>query len=210
MRYLLCALAVLTLTACASPPSESESAATSPPRSSPGPGPGPGSTSGSGPTSTPSPSPTSTSTSGSGSDQDRTIGFRLKRLDQLIETTFDRLLGNAGVNRREWQTLNVIRRGPTDEAQLTDALRPFWEGNGEKVSDVIDSLSARGWIHRDVDGRYTLTATGRDAHAAAATEVGGLRDLVSAGVSAAEFTQMMDVLQRMTVNLENAGSTSGN
>ncbi|NEW46643.1 winged helix DNA-binding protein [Nocardia cyriacigeorgica] len=138
------------------------------------------------------------------------IGFRLKRLDQLIETTFDRLLGNAGLNRREWQTLNVISRRPVDEIQLTDALRPFWEANGEKVSGVVDSLSARGWINRDADGRYTLTAAGHDAHAAAATEVGSLRDLMAQDVSAEEFTQMMDVLQRMTVNLENAASTSGN
>ncbi|WP_280233285.1 MarR family winged helix-turn-helix transcriptional regulator [Nocardia cyriacigeorgica] len=180
MRYLLCALAVLTLTACASPP-ESGSAATTPPPSG----------------------------SSSGPDQDRMIGFRLKRLDQLIETTFDRLLGNAGLNRREWQTLNVISRGPVDDAQLTDALRPFWEANGEKVSDVIESLAVRDWIHRDADGWYAMTAAGRDVHAAAANEVGGLRDLMAEGVGAEEFAQMMDVLGRMTVNLEKATPTTG-
>ncbi|MBF6513209.1 winged helix DNA-binding protein [Nocardia cyriacigeorgica] len=130
------------------------------------------------------------------------IGYRLKRLDQLIEITFDRLLGNAGMNRREWRTLNTISLGPADEAHLTDALRPFWEGNGESVSDVIAGLAARGWTHRDAEGRYALTPAGRSAHTAAMTEVSGLRERMTAGISAEEFSRMMDVLQRMTVNLE--------
>ncbi|TLF76007.1 MarR family winged helix-turn-helix transcriptional regulator [Nocardia cyriacigeorgica] len=130
------------------------------------------------------------------------IGYRLKRLDQLIETTFDRLLGDAAMNRREWQTLNTMSRGPVDEAQLIDALRPFWEGNGENVSDVIAGLVARGWIHRDADGRYALTPAGQSAHTAAMAEVSGLRERMTVGISAEEFAQMMDVLRRMTVNLE--------
>ncbi|TLG05794.1 winged helix DNA-binding protein [Nocardia cyriacigeorgica] len=130
------------------------------------------------------------------------IGYRLKRLDQLIETTFDRLLGDAAMNRREWQTLNTMSRGPVDEAQLIDALRPFWEGNGENVSDVIAGLVARGWIHRDADGRYALAPAGQSAHAAAVAEVSGLRERMTVGISAEEFAQMMDVLRRMTVNLE--------
>jgi|UPI00031627B6 hypothetical protein len=33
-------------------------------------------------------------------------------------------------------------------------------------------------------------------------EVSGLRERMTAGISAEEFSRMMDVLQRMTVNLE--------
>lgn len=216
MRYLLCALAVLTVTACAAPPLEPASSEIHPPASGSGPtsgsgsdpNAGSGSDSGSDSGSGSTPAPGSTSGSGSrpgatsGSDQDRMIGFRLKRLDQLIETTFDRLLGNAGLNRREWQTLNTISRGPVDEAQLIDALRPFWEANGESVSDVVGGVTARGWVDRDGDGRYTLTASGRSAHRAAAAEVGSLRERMTEGVSPQEFSQLMDVLHRMIVNLE--------
>ncbi len=210
MRYVLCALAVLAVTACSSPSPETGSAGTHAPASGPGTtsgsdpdpdagsGTDSGSTAGSGPSSASGPAPGATS----GSGQDRMIGYRLKRLDQLIEITFDRLLGNAGVNRREWQTLNTISRGPVDEVHLTDALRPFWEGNGESVSDVIAGLAARGWTHRDADGRYALTPAGRSAHTAAMVEVSGLRERMTAGISAEEFSRMMDVLQRMTVNLE--------
>lgn len=210
MRYLLCALAVLTVTACSSPSPETGSAGTHAPASGPGTtsgsssspdagsGTDSGPTAGAGPSSASGPGPESAS----GSGQDRMIGYRLKRLDQLIEITFDRLLGNAGMNRREWRTLNTISLGPADEAHLTDALRPFWEGNGESVSDVIAGLAARGWTHRDAEGRYALTPAGRSAHTAAMTEVSGLRERMTAGISAEEFSRMMDVLQRMTVNLE--------
>lgn len=230
MRHLLCVLAVLTVTACSSPAPES-GPSTSPPVSS-GSDSEPGSRAGSGADSdggsscgadsgrdsgsgsssdaSAGPSPGSSADPGPGSDsgptsdsqQDRMIGFRLKRLDQLIETTFDQLLGKAGLDRREWQTLNTISRGPADEAQLTDALRPFWEANGEKISDVLGTLTTRGWLHRDADSRYTLTPAGQTAHRTAMTEVGSLRERMTEGVSAQEFTQMMDVLHRMIVNLE--------
>jgi len=114
------------------------------------------------------------------SGENRLVGYQVKRLDQLIESTFDRLLGDAGITRRQWQSLNTISGGPVVTAQLVDALRPFWEVNDENLGEVIADLTARGWIAEN-DGRYALTGTGRAAHAAAEESVGRIRELSATG-----------------------------
>lgn len=140
------------------------------------------------------------------SGERRLIGYQVKRLDQLIESTFDRLLAEAGVSRRQWQTLNTIGAGPVDDAGLADALRPFWEVNHENLEDVIADSTAQGWVDREPDGHYVLTDAGRAVHAAAADSVGRIRELSAAGISEAEFDRAMDVIQRLIGNLERAGS----
>lgn len=136
--------------------------------------------------------------------ENRLIGYQVKRLDQLIDLTFDRLVAEAGLSRREWQTLNALAAGPAGDAELTDALRPFWEVEKENPREVVTALTERGWVGRDGDGRYTLTEAGRTARAAAADSVGRIRDLASDGVSDQEFTRMMDVMARIIGNLERA------
>lgn len=136
--------------------------------------------------------------------EDRLIGYQAKRLDQLIELAFDRKLSEAGLSRREWQTLNALAAGPAGDAELTDALRPFWETENEDPREVVATLSSRGWVSQNPDGLYALTEAGHTARAAAADSVARIRELSSAGVSDQEFTQMMDVMARIIGNLEQA------
>ncbi|MEV4167293.1 MarR family transcriptional regulator [Nonomuraea dietziae] len=137
---------------------------------------------------------------------DRMIGYRLKRLDGLIEQAFDRLLAEAGLSRRQWQVLNVLSRGACDDERLGEELRPFWDGGDETVAGVVGELAGRGWLGDDPEGRHALTVDGRSAHAAAAGRVAAIRTLMSAGVSGEEFEATMDVLQRMADNLESSGT----
>ncbi|MBE1566432.1 DNA-binding MarR family transcriptional regulator [Nonomuraea africana] len=130
----------------------------------------------------------------------RMIGYRLKRLDRLIDDTFDRLLADTGLSRRQWQVLNTLSRTACDDEQLDEALRPFWDGGAETVADVVDELGRRGWLADD-GGRHALTEAGRTAHAAAGDRVAGIRALMSEGVTAEEFQATMEVLQRMADNL---------
>ncbi|NUP25424.1 MAG: MarR family transcriptional regulator [Nocardia sp.] len=138
--------------------------------------------------------------------EQRLIGYQVKRLDQLIELTFDRLVTDAGLTRRQWQTLNTLATGPAGDAELTDALRPFWEVDDENLGEMVTDLTARGWITRGADGRYALTETGRTVHATAADSVGRIRELSADGVSEQEFGQMMDVMARIIGNLERAAA----
>ncbi|GGN91032.1 MarR family winged helix-turn-helix transcriptional regulator [Nocardia rhizosphaerihabitans] len=133
----------------------------------------------------------------------RLIGYQVKRLDQLIEATFDQTVESVGMSRREWQTLNTIIRDPA--ADLTEALRPFWEVDGESITDVTAALAARGWITRDADGRYAVTDTGLTVHESAARAVGIVRRQLADGIAEAEFATLTGTLARMIANLEQAG-----
>lgn len=138
---------------------------------------------------------------------EQVIGYRLKRLDQLIENTFDRVLAAEGVSRRQWQTLNVLRRTPANNDEIGAALQPFWDADAMPAAEVVEELTRRGWITRDSDGRHTLTPEGRAAHAALATSVGGIRETMSRGLTEQEYRTTMDVLGRMIDNLESAAHT---
>lgn len=133
----------------------------------------------------------------------RLIGYQVKRLDQLIEATFDQAVASVGMSRREWQTLNTIVRDPG--ADLVDALRPFWESDGESIADVTTALVVRGWVTRDADGRWAATDAGRAAHESAARSVGTLRRQLAEGITEAEFATLTDTLARMIANLEQTG-----
>src|SRR5829696_1027563 len=102
--------------------------------------------------------------------QQRPIGYWVKQLDQLIEDGFAAALAEHRLARRHWQVLSVLRRSPTDQAGLTVALAPFWEGTGPALPDIRDDLRQRGWLVGD-SGSLTLTAAGEQAHAAVTTRV---------------------------------------
>ncbi|GGO62868.1 MarR family winged helix-turn-helix transcriptional regulator [Nonomuraea cavernae] len=129
------------------------------------------------------------------------IGSRLKRLDQLIEDTFEAVFAEAGVSRRQWQALNVISRGPTGESELHLALKPFW-GSGDTAAGVLTELSARGWIAHDTAGSHTLTPEGRTEHQAISDRVQDIRAQMTHDITPSEYDQLMNVLERMTRNLE--------
>lgn len=136
--------------------------------------------------------------------ENRPLGYQVKRLDRLITTTFDRLLGETGLTRREWQALHTIARKPATTTELMDALRPFWEVDRTTPDDITDALIERGWVQRTVDGRFELTTTGRAAHDEAADTVGRLRGLAVANIADADYVHMMGTMQRIIDNLERA------
>lgn len=90
---------------------------------------------------------------------DRPIGYWLRHLHNLIETQFDATLADLGVSRRHWQTLNVLSHGPATRAAIDAAPAPFWEHGEVALDEVLNDLTARGWI----DDTVALTAAGRVA-----------------------------------------------
>ena len=140
---------------------------------------------------------------------EKPLGYQIKRLDQLIESVFERLLAEVPMSRRQWQALNVIEREPCDELRLAEALRPFWDANHERVTDVVAELTARAWLEREPEGRYMLTPEGRRVRASAAERVGRVRSIVAEGISEPEFAHMVAVLSQMIANLEKATAAPG-
>lgn len=135
---------------------------------------------------------------------DRPIGFWLKRLDELIEDTFEQALDDAGLCRRQWQALNVLRTGAVTRIDLAVALRPFLGEDAESGDLLVDNLVLRGWVTRHRDGSLTLTPAGHAARDAAAGRVAGIRGRILDGLSECDYLETVRVLRAMGDNLERA------
>jgi hypothetical protein len=88
--------------------------------------------------------------------QDKPIGWWLKQVDRAFEEAFAAALAGEGVDRRQWQLLNVA----ATDGDLA-ALAPFFADPAEADAPVR-VLVERGWIRAD-DGVLALTADGAAA-----------------------------------------------
>lgn len=148
---------------------------------------------------------TSTSTD-SRPERQRPIGFWLKLVDRLIDGSFDELLGQAGLTRRHWQVLNLLRAAPTSVGQADARLAPFLAAGEPTTAPVLDDLHARGWVAWADPEQAVLTEAGSAAHATLAERVAHNRARLAAGIAPAEYAATVEVLRRMAVNLGWAGS----
>ena len=130
------------------------------------------------------------------------IGYWLKELDRLIETTLDRALAEEDVTRRDWQVLNALQPDPTPRAKVIEQLRPFWGVDAVDPDAVLDGLIARGWALRDPSDRYTLSPEGDAARAALLEKVKALRAAIADGITPEQYNTTIDTLGRMAQNLQ--------
>ena len=136
------------------------------------------------------------------------IGYWLKRLDRAIDGALDAPLAAEELTRRHWQTLNFLHEGPSDAAALAEALRPFWGQGAISLDEVVRDLERRALVAND-GGRYALTVTGTATRAKLAEQVDGTRRRLVDGVTREEYPATVEVLQRMTANLEGEGAPGG-
>jgi DNA-binding MarR family transcriptional regulator len=131
------------------------------------------------------------------------IGYWLKRLDRAIEGALDSTLAAEDLTRRHWQTMNFLHQGPSDAPGLAEALRPFWGQSAITLDEVLSDLERRALVAND-GGRYALTATGTATRAKLTEQVDVTRRRLVDGVTREEYLATVEVLQRMTTNLEGA------
>ncbi|MFD6948555.1 DNA-binding protein [Nocardiopsis sp. TSRI0078] len=131
---------------------------------------------------------------------DLPIGYWLKHLDRLIENDFDRVLASEELGRRHWQVLNSLHTEPGTVADLDRRLAPFLEEDEYTVTPVVDQLRQRGWVEGLV--ALALTAEGESAHEALFVRVQDARRRLSRGIGDEEYRIAVDVLERMSANLE--------
>jgi DNA-binding PadR family transcriptional regulator len=131
------------------------------------------------------------------------IGYWLKRLDRAIDGALDSTLAARDLARRHWQTMNFLHERPSDAAALAEALRPFWGQGAITLDEVLSDLKRRALVAGD-RGRYALTAAGKAARARIAEQVDVTRRRLVDGVTREEYLATVEVLQRMTANLEAA------
>ena len=143
---------------------------------------------------------------------DRPIGYWLKKLNNLIDAEFERQLGEASLSRQQWQVLNLIEDGPRSVPELESELEPFLRqalealGGAQHLGHALSGLVTRGWAD-STDNIVSLTETGQAQLELLKARVAELRQALTAGISAEEYQATVDVLARMTANLESPGRT---
>ena len=128
------------------------------------------------------------------------IGYWLKHLDRLIENDFDRVLAADSLRRRHWQVLHSLHEEEGTVADLDRRLVPFLDEGEHSVLPVVDQLRERGWVEGLV--ALKLTVLGRQTHDALFTRIQGARQRLTEGIGEEEYRATVDVLARMSANLE--------
>ena len=125
----------------------------------------------------------------------RPIGWWLKEANTRLDAAFDDALQNTGVDRRGWQVLDSLARGPVSRAELVDSLAAFdpTESLQLKVDDVLE----RGWL-AETDGVLQLTESGVRQHAAVAPLVGRVRERVRTVLPQDDYVTLVRLLARLT------------
>jgi hypothetical protein len=131
------------------------------------------------------------------------IGYWLKRLDRAIDGSLEPTLAAEGLGRRHWQTMNFLHQAPSGAPALGEALRPFWGQGAITLDEVLSDLGRRALVVND-GGRYTLTGAGKATRVRIAEHADVTRRRLVDGIAREEYLATVEVLQRMTANLEGA------
>ncbi|MEU6370099.1 MarR family winged helix-turn-helix transcriptional regulator [Streptomyces sp. NPDC046931] len=129
------------------------------------------------------------------------IGYWLNRTDRVITHYMNDMLEEFGLTRIAWQVLRLI----DDTHEATDGeLLAALEANADTatLTAAIDTVLADGWATRHAPSRLALTPDGRRRLARVAERVDAFRELSMTGISRDEYRTAVQVLERMTHNLE--------
>ncbi|WP_103340291.1 MarR family winged helix-turn-helix transcriptional regulator [Amycolatopsis sp. CA-126428] len=124
------------------------------------------------------------------------LGWWLRHLHELLESSMARTLDAESLTRRHWQVLNTIALGARTPEQVDTAMAPFVTGEGSMAPKVAD-LRARGWVGQD----DTLTADGREAHTRVEERIKEFRAKAVEGISDDDYRTTLRTLERCAANL---------
>lgn len=127
------------------------------------------------------------------------LGWWLRHLHELLESSMAQALDAESLTRRHWQVLNTIALGAHTPEQVDAAMAPFVTGEGSTTPKVAD-LRARGWVTED----GALTDDGREAHARVEERIKAFRAKAVEGVSEDDYRTTLRTLERCAANLETA------
>ncbi|MEU1287740.1 MarR family winged helix-turn-helix transcriptional regulator [Kitasatospora sp. NPDC005856] len=132
------------------------------------------------------------------------IGYWLNRTDEALTRYMNGMLDEFGLTRTAWQVLNVIRDTPDTpdaaDADVHTALAP--SADLSTLTAAIDTVLAGDWATRPAPGRLVLTTNGRRRLVAVDERISAFRALSMTGITAEEYRTAVNVLERMTHNLE--------
>ncbi|HEY8518747.1 MAG TPA: hypothetical protein VIN61_01605 [Gammaproteobacteria bacterium] len=138
----------------------------------------------------------------------RPFGYWLKRVDEALTAAIDRAQAEHGLSRTEWQVLEALTRsGGMPRRELGELLSPFVDSS--RFGEIVGELARRGLIASTDEGRaLCLSAEGKRLHQSALETQRTIRLRAFEGVSEADYTTTMSVLQRVLENLSKEESAS--
>lgn len=125
------------------------------------------------------------------------LGWWLRHLHELLESSMAQALDAESLSRRHWQVLNTIALGARTPEEVDSALAPFVAAEGSMAAKVAD-LRARGWVAENGE----LTESGRESHARVEERVEAFRTAVTDGISDDDYRTTIRTLERCAANLE--------
>ena len=128
----------------------------------------------------------------------RPIGWWLKEADARLDNAFDQALRGSGVDRRGWQVLSSLSRGPVSQEELLTSLGSF--APAPVLTETVSDFKDRGWVEEHA-GLLRLTVQGTNQQEALAPVVAGVRRQVSAALPQADYVTLVQLLARLTEGL---------
>ncbi|MEU4248537.1 MarR family transcriptional regulator [Amycolatopsis sp. NPDC026612] len=125
------------------------------------------------------------------------LGWWLRHLHELLESSMAQVLDAETLTRRHWQVLNTITLGARTPEQVDAAMAPFVTGEGSMAPKMAE-LRARGWATEE----GTLTDDGRAAHARVEEHIKAFRTKAVEGISEDDYRTTLRTLERCAANLE--------
>lgn len=130
----------------------------------------------------------------------RPLGLWLRRVDALLTQRIDEVQAAHGLRRGDWQVLHALHdaspgRGEALGKQLESVL------SAPELDAVLQHLVHRNWATASGAG-VTLTAEGRQQHAALVISQKQVRQRAMRGISTDDYRSVITVLERMARNLD--------
>jgi DNA-binding MarR family transcriptional regulator len=126
------------------------------------------------------------------------IGYWVKRVDNLLSEGINAIQAANGVNRTEWQVLNLLSANEIITTQLSEILRPFT--GKENLNAILEELDEKKIIEL-VNSNYLLTAKGREVYDACYKQQQEFRMKTVQGISAEDYATTIGTLQKIVANL---------
>jgi DNA-binding MarR family transcriptional regulator len=125
------------------------------------------------------------------------LGWWLRHVHELLESSMTQALKAEALTRRHWQVLNTIARGARTSADIDTAMSPFVAEEGSMAPKISD-LRERGWVTESGE----LTNEGRDAHTRVEERVQAFRAAVTHDISDDDYVTTVKTLEQCAANLE--------
>jgi DNA-binding MarR family transcriptional regulator len=134
------------------------------------------------------------------------LGFWLRRVDALFESSMDVLLAEEDVSRRLWQVLNTVaRHEPVTVAACDEAMALFLDETTPDTQPLLDQLARRSWLEVTGD-RYRLSGAGRSILSKLEDKVAAHRAEMFGGVTDADYRTTVQTLALIAANLDPDGT----